>query len=463
MTQLPLNSRSESFVICSLFAGSIALCATASSAWGWVGGMGAWGMGEALRSRRKMEYSEVWSGALGYSQDAIGDLSVVTAPITRKLETEKVRLVVSALKQLPLGDRIADSFIAQQGLSTDWFEGFEQRSAIVCGESGDGKSYLLNWRVQRFLQTHPEGILHICDPDYGSSHAGSEPNIWLGLPVGPVVQIETADILNTILEVSDVVSDRAKRTATAVKNGDPKPAFKPLLLVIDEWVSLWDSLDDSNQGLILKALTNIINRGLKQGHVTFIAGLHDLSVGSSGMPQSLLRKVEILLLHRAAQSERNYSNLDVVKKDRDAAIAKLQAIPRVVKKLRPVVVFTDKTLSVRALPHLEVTPIELVAPTEPIDPDQVWLDEVWTAELEFSLVKLINDRILGGKQPIALSESWQKAGQSQRDQRKENPRYILFRDRVENLATRLMADPLDSLPERGGKCPETEPPDEVTE
>lgn len=440
-------SRSECAIVAGMFGGAVGMCIMASNAWHWVGGFALWGAAEAVRCRRQMEYAEVFQGAVEYSQEVLGDVGQVAIPVSRHIEKEKIRIMAEALRQMPLGDRLAESFIAKQGLDTEWFNGFEKRSAVVCGESKDGKSFLLNWRVQRFLESHPDGEIFICDPDYGSSHEGAEPNTWLGLPVGRVVQLDEIDIYSTILYVSEEVSRRAKATAAAIQSGNSKPKYRPLLLVCDEWVNFWSSLNDGQKEDVLKALTNIINRGIKQDGVTFILGIHDLSVGSnvggSGLPTALLNKLEVLLLYRASQNTLNYRNLAAQPGQVDEALKRMAALPRTIRDRRPVVVFTDKQLAVKALPHLDVKAIELIEPEEPIDPIQQWLNEIWSDELESKLSKRIAQRISEGKQPISLTECWKMAGQIQRDQRQDNPRYLAFKNRINSLLVEIQksADP----------------------
>ena len=430
--------KSECLVIGGLFASAFGLCLYASSAWHWIGGFAAWGAGEALRSRRRLEYVEVFRGATDYIRDAIGEVNEVALPLSRQIEQQKTQMVASALKQLPMGERMAEQFIAKQGLTTDWFKGIENRSSVVCGESKDGKSFLLQWRVMRFLQSNPDAEIFICDPDYGSSHEGAAPNVWFNLPVGPVVQIDSTDITNAIFSVSDAVSDRAKRTADAVKQGKDKPQFRPILLVVDEWVSYWDSLDDNTQELVLEALTRICDRGIKQGGVTFILGLHDLSVGSTGLRQAFLRKLEVLLLWRASQSVRNYDNLDIASKAVEEVTRRMAQLPRVVRDRRPCVVWTDKQLQVRALPHLQLEQVEFVAP-EPIDPDQEWLSRVWTPEFEGQLLRRMLERQQQKKQVTSITEFWALAGQPPSDRRNDNPRYALFKSKVEGLSVGIQS------------------------
>lgn len=432
------HQQAESLIIGGCFAGAFAICLAASSAWSWIGGFSLWGLGEVLRARRRMEYAEVFKGSADYLKDAIADVSEISLPLSRSIEQQKQQIAIKALKQLPMGERLAEQFISRQGLTTDWFQGIEKRSSVVCGESADGKSFLLQWRVMRFLQQHPDGEILICDPDYGSSHEGSAPNNWFGLPVGKVVQIEGDDITGAIHYVSEQVSDRARQTAEIVKAGKTKPTFPPLLLVIDEWGSYWDALEDKNREMVLKSLTNITNRGIKQGGVTFILGLHDLSVGSTGLNRATLRKLEVLLLWRAAQSVRNYDNLEILPAKVQEVAHRMGTLPKSLRDRRPCVVWTDKALEVRALPHLELSSVEFVSAPNEVDSDQAWLTNLWTPEFELRILSRMIERQKEGKGAIALTEFWCSiAQQPQKEQVATNPKYVLFRHKIEQLGQKF--------------------------
>lgn len=426
-----MSSKPEKFIIGGLLASGIGLFVFANSTAQWIGCVAAWGTAEAMRSRRKLSYSEVVQGSLGYSQEILGEVAETVSPVTDAIERQRVQLLTSALKQMPMGDRIAEQFINKTGLKSDWFDSFESRPFAVCGESGDGKTFLLKYRVQRFLQANPDGELLICDIDYGSSHKGSEPNTWFGLPVGKVVQIEPEDITATLKYVADELETRAKASHQTEGNS---PVKKPLLLVIDEWVSYFQSLSNKEQDAAIELIRKFNVRGLKQ-NVFVVLGLHSLAVGETGLDKALIRKFDVLMLRRAAQEPDNYDNIGATRDRVSAAIDRIKGLPKVIKGLRPCVVYADKDLSVKALPHLEVNEaIELVATPEPIDPDQQWIDEIWTAELQAKIVARIAERIREEKQPIAYREFTLLAGLNSSYRKTGNRRYELLKERIDALA-----------------------------
>lgn len=434
------SKQAESLIAGAFFGTAIALGVGASSAGHWIGGFTSWGVAEALRHRRGLgDYSEVFTGSINYVRSVLGDVAAVATPVTEQAEQTVQEVVVSALRQIPLCDRLADQFVAEKGLSTDWFEGFEKRSAAICGESKDGKTFLSRWRLHRFLTQNPDGQAYVCDIDYGSSHEGAEPNDWFGLPVGSVVFIDPESITNVIRLVNKEVNKRARDTAIAVQNKQLKPTFPPVLLLVDEWNTYISSLAEKEQEEVVTMLRNICDRGIKQGNVVFVLGLHDMSVGATKIPVNVLKKLELVMLYRASQSKRNYGNLDVEPRDAEDTVSQMKALPKMVKDMRPCVVFSEKSLSIKAIPPLQMSDVRFVAePSEAVtDPDQEWLDLLWTAELEAEILGAMMGRLMAGKDPIALSEFWKLAGQPQKEQLNTNPKYQLFKTKIQNLAASI--------------------------
>ncbi|HIK39777.1 hypothetical protein [Thermoleptolyngbya sp. M55_K2018_002] len=429
------SQRAECLIIGGLFAASFGLAVGASSATHWLSSFGLWGAGEALRSRRKLEYSEVLKGAFGYTSEAIAEVGETLTPITGGIERKRIQLVSSAIKQLPMGEQLAERYVASQGIKTDWIKEFETGSSAVCGQSKDGKTHLLLWRVQRFLESHPDAVLHICDPDYGSAHEGSEPNTWFRLPLDRVIHADTGTILGAIELVSNEVDRRAK-IAQRIAAGDlperdrPK---QPILLVCDEWASFWSELNKDQQAKVVKQLNNITNRGIKQANCAFVLGLHDTAVASTGLPQSLLQRLGVILLYNAGQVEGNYRNLGLSESP-DEAIAKLKALPRVMHGVRPCVVARSGSVTLRGIPTLEVADIEVLG-YEPPDPTEQWWAEFWTPEVEQAVIARMAQRVSQGKGAIAWYDLADVAGFSRKERTGDSPRYARLKAKLDELAS----------------------------
>jgi hypothetical protein len=259
--------------------------------------------------------------------------------------------------------------MVEESLDTEWFANWRRRSGIVCGESKDGKSFLLtNIVLAGYVKDHTDtetgklnASVYICDPDYGSSHEGEEPNTWLDMPIGTVVSIKIKDIVNTIVAVSRQVDERADQTAEAVSKKLPKPVFDPVLLIVDEEPMVVSSLEDSDLKLVISALANILRRGIKQ-NITFKLGTQTLAVGAPGkggtrLPMDLLRQVEMVLLWRAAQVEENYSNLGVRSEEVKEALTQIRPLPQRMKDKFVCVTYLSKELRIKGIPAVKAVKV----------------------------------------------------------------------------------------------------------
>jgi len=263
----------------------------------------------------------------------------------------------------------------ENSIDVDWFAEWGKRSGIVCGESQDGKSFLLvNVVLTSFLKENGKSSkVYICDPDYGSAHEGQDPNTWLDLPVGKVVYIDVNDIYKCVLRVSKIVDERATETSITVQNKQPKPVFEPVLLIVDEEPMVAARLTDEQLSKFVDALTNILNRGIKQ-NVTFKMGSQTLAVGAKGkggtrLQMDILRKVEMVLLWRAAQSAENYKNLDIRPDVLKGVMDELLPLPKILGSKRLCVTYLDKQLQIAGIPTVKAVQIE-----DDLKPDQEAID-----------------------------------------------------------------------------------------
>lgn len=263
------------------------------------------------------------------------------------------------MEQQTLQDAIQDGV----ELSVDWFRQWERRSGIVCGESGDGKTKLLLYVLAQFLNRVSEefdgkGKVYICDPDYGSSHGDEPPNTWYNLPLDKVIFIKPESIYAAVELVSKEVDRRADETAIAVSKGQSKPQFEPILLIVDEAPNINSALhrlSSDKADNFVGFLSNILRRGLKQG-VTFKIGTQTLAVGTGkgglGIPQDILRQVEVVMLYRASQVKENYKNLGIRDGLTDVAVDQISSLPKQVGDRFCCVTFLEKQLAVQGIPMI---------------------------------------------------------------------------------------------------------------
>jgi hypothetical protein len=252
----------------------------------------------------------------------------------------------------------------ENSLDTSWFAQWGKRSGIVCGESSDGKSFLLvNIVLAGFLKEYGDRCsVYICDPDYGSSHGDTQPNTWLDLPVGKVVYTKIPDIYKCIMHVSKIVDKRAEMTTEAVQAKQPKPTFDPVLLIVDEEPFAVSQMEEGMVENFVMAIANILRRGLKQ-NVTFKMGTQALAVGGKGksgtrLNMDLLRQVEMVILYRAAQVQENYSNLGVRPGVVQDVLKQLLPLPKMLGTKRVCVTYLDKQLQIAGVPTVKPVQVE---------------------------------------------------------------------------------------------------------
>jgi len=278
------------------------------------------------------------------------------------IESEQLIMPSGLMAQATLDQSIAD--FAAQELSIDWFPNWSKRSGIVVGESGDGKSYMLcNIVLNGFIKEHGDNaIVRICDIDYGSSHGDTAPNTWLGLEVGRHIFINQSDCFRVLLSTSKTVSDRVSETALAVSKNEDKPKFDPILLIMDEVPALMAEWTEAEQKEAVKAIANILRRGLKQ-NVTFKLGTQTLAVQSLCINKNILQQFETVILWRAAQMAENFQNLGLQPGKASQIVDEISIYPQLAGDRFVCVRYSDKRLSIAGIPV--VPPVQIVAEKSP--------------------------------------------------------------------------------------------------
>jgi hypothetical protein len=411
-----MKNNAECLVIAGVAAVGLTIMVSAGRVWQLAAGAGLIAMAEIHRAKRDYGYGELWSGSCAAIDDIFDSTNKELSPVFNKVRGQRQRLVTSALAQVPMGDAIARRMEQRGQLSTDWVSEFSRRSAAIVGESGDGKTHTLLWRLAEFIKANPDGQLHVCDIDYGSGHGGSV-NTWLGLPLESVVHTEDSEILDCILAISDEVSQRAHETKLAAAAHETKPGYQPILLLIDEWVVTAEMWSKAQRETALSALKNIVHRGLKQG-VQCVLGMHSLAVNQSYIPKGLVQHLEVLFLWRAAQNADNFSNLPISPNDAADIGEAFKGYPRELGGVRSAIAFFDRELSIKGIPHLAVN-VELVAGD---DEATDWAEQ-FRAEIESHAGK------------ISARQAWEKiAGQPGKKRVTNNPQWVAFRDLVNAIA-----------------------------
>lgn len=411
-----MSNNAEKLVILGIAGLGLTIMVQGRAVWHLAAGAAVVMAAEVHRARRDYSYGDVWSGSGAAVDEVFNSANAELAPVFNKVRGQRTRLVTLALAQVPMGETIARRLEQRGQLSTDWVDEFARRSSAIVGESGDGKTHTLLWRLAEYIKANPQGEVHVCDIDFGSSHGGT-PNTWLGLPLESVVHTDEAEILDTLLAVSDEVSQRAHETKQAIAAGDPKPEYSPILLLIDEWVVTAEMWTKAQRETALAALKNIIHRGLKQG-VQCVLGMHSLAVNQSYIPKGLVQHLEVLFLWRAAQNADNFNNLPISPSAAQDVTSAFKAYPRELGGVRSAIAFFNRDLSIKGIPPLTVD-VELV----PEDSGAVAWAEQFRAE------------IVAANGSLSATKAWEKiAGQKAKERAGKNPNWIAFRDLVNAIS-----------------------------
>ena len=388
-----------------------------------VAGAGLCIAADAHRIRQKLTYGEVVStlkGALDIAGESAG---AELAPVGNALGRQRTQIQTAVFSQLPLAAEIAKRMEQAQALKANGLELFAQaKSGLVLGDTGDGKTQLLNYLAAAFLQASPQGKLQIGDLDYGSSHGDAPPNTWMGLPVGNVVMIEHHDILAAIIDAGEEVQRRSRATKQAIAAGKTAPKFEPQLLLIDEWVSFLSEVDKDAREPLAKALNDIVIRGKKQDVFCFLA-CHDASVKSLGIDQAKLSRWNVLALWKWTNQAKATDVTNLPQGFADAQ-QKLKGMPRQVGETFSAIAYVDSAWSVVGVPFIDPATIDLLPQ-----------DELLIQQFSSLLVTYPNDA------PLSYNKAWEWLGKSSGQRTDKNPEYRAFKKALDSLKNARSAQP----------------------
>ena len=398
-----------------------------------VAGAGLCIAADAHRIRQKLTYGEVVStlkGALDIAGESAG---AELAPVGNALGRQRTQIQTAVFSQLPLAAEIAKRMEQAQALKANGLELFAQaKSGLVLGDTGDGKTQLLNYLAAAFLQASPQGKLQIGDLDYGSSHGDAPPNTWMGLPVGNVVMIEHHDILAAIIDAGEEVQRRSRDTKQAIAAGKTAPKFEPQLLLIDEWVSFLSEVDKDAREPLAKALNDIVIRGKKQDVFCFLA-CHDASVKSLGIDQAKLSRWNVLALWKWTNQAKATDVTNLPQGFADAQ-QKLKGMPRQVGETFSAIAYVDSDWSVVGVPFIDPATIDLLPQ-----------DELLIQQFSSLLVTYPNDA------PLSYNKAWEWLGKSSGQRTDKNPEYRAFKKALDSLKNARTSHPQEGeQPEQDG-------------
>lgn len=380
-------------------------------------------MADAHRIRQKLTYAEVVNGMTGAVNLAGESASQELAPVGNELGKRRTQIQTAVFSQLPLAAEVARRMEQAQTLKTNGLATFAAaKSGLILGDTGDGKTQVMNWLAAAFLQEHPQGKLQIGDLDYGSSHGDAPPNTWLGLPVGNVVMIEHQDIFDAIIDAGEEVRRRSTATKRAVAAGEPGPKFEPQLMLIDEWISFLAECRPEQREPLATALNDIVIRGKKQGVYAFLA-CHDASVKSLGIDQAKLSRWNVLALWKWV-SQAKPTDTNNLPQGFGEYQDKIKAMPRQVGNTFSAIAYIDNAWQLVGIPHIDTKTIELL-------PQDEILKQQFTAALSGYPLDA----------PQSYSKAWEWLGKPSMLRVNNNPEYRAFKQVFDALKVARQGTP----------------------
>lgn len=367
-------------------------------------------MADAHRLRQRLTYAEVINGITGAVNMAGESASQELAPVGNELGKRRLQIQTAVFSQLPLAAEVARRMEQAQTLKTNGLAVFAAaKSGLILGDTGDGKTQVMNWLAASFLQEHPNGKLQIGDLDYGSSHGDAPPNTWLGLPVGNVIMIEHQDIFDAIIDAGEEVRRRSSATKKAVATGDPAPKFEPQMMLIDEWISFLAECRPEQREPLATALNDIVIRGKKQRVYAFLA-CHDASVKSLGIDQAKLSRWNVLALWKWANQAKATDTNNLPQGFAEYQ-EKIRAMPRQVGQTFSATAYIDNAWQLVGVPYIDTTTITLL-------PQDDLLRHQFTA----ALADYPKDA------PMSYSKAWEWLGKPSMLRVNNNVEYRVFKE-----------------------------------
>lgn len=325
------------------------------------------------------------SGALAsLVGDAFSPIAGLTAP---KPPAAVKRLVLSRLPK-PLKDKF--------GASPDLFKEFlKAPHNRLAGRTNAGKTYLTLTILCLYLERHPNAVVVVCDRNYGKpiergSGKPSKPNNWNGLPKECLRT--TDDEIDAAIDAElEELHRRIAIARQAAFDNKLVPPFEPRLLIIDEFDSLQDVLNEGKgaNGAFSKKIKALANQGHGYNMKIVLVG-QKLSVSESGINLATLTTFATIFLGTDTFDTNlvgylDKHNAESLSKD-CLAIAKQGKRPGIVQ----LPTGTTKAIAVPDLTQYGEARIEYAGAGITDEIERQWR-EIFTEEKRSQLVKLAED------------------------------------------------------------------------
>lgn len=212
-----------------------------------------------------------------------------------------------------------------------WFSKFREKSQLVVGVSGDGKTTYQLDALRHFLENNPNGKVSICDLDYMMSHGDSLPNDWFGLPKAQYIKCDYESIRDEIIKFSKLIDDRNKQVKDLSREDAAKvsSSWDKALLMVDEIIAIHlESKDRGEDKELSPKIKNILNRGLK-ARVFCMFGAQNMSVTDIGISTAAQDSFNIILLGSCAKNPEYLKKIDCQGKEQQEILGRLAEMRKI--------------------------------------------------------------------------------------------------------------------------------------
>ena len=214
----------------------------------------------------------------------------------------------------PKSVKIASLAEKLQANAQDLSEWLSTPHQSIAGNSGSGKTTVMQYCISLWLAENPTGTLQILDCNIGKPDSSGRPNTWKGL-AKLYGKSKLEDIKASIEEVYADLQRRLDKCREAVAKDIEYLAFDPYLVVIDEFNSLQsDLLSVSNYDIIPK-IQLILQQGRALG-IKLLLGLQSYDKETSRLPMaSNAMTSKLWLAYKSVPTDLQFRYLSISKDD----------------------------------------------------------------------------------------------------------------------------------------------------
>lgn len=293
---------------------------------------------------------------------------------------ESPAIAPKAIKVKSLSERLQAD--AQDIL--DWLETPHQS---VAGNSGSGKTTVMQYVISLWLQENPSGNLVILDCNIGKPDSKGKPNNWCGLAKNYGKASLTA-IAQAMDEVYAELNKRLETCRQAVQHDIDYLEFSPYLVVIDEFNSLQSELKTELKYDIVSKVQLLLQQG-RALNMKVLLGLQSFDKETSNLPMASNAMTSKLWLgYKDLPTYRQFNYLDIVASDQ----ARIDFTELIKARKRAGLIQINGANRAITMPDLSKSIVIQ------LDEAEVWWQE-WKANNEQTLERAIQE----GISPSALS------------------------------------------------------------